>query len=60
MAETSGSRLQLAFEIQALLGAGGHQYRLCRDPKAPARGRNAILQRLEALRSHDFPALRDA
>jgi AcrR family transcriptional regulator len=48
---------QLAFEIQALLGAGGHQYRLCRDPKAPARGKAAILHRLEALRSHAFPAL---
>lgn len=48
---------QLAFEIQALLGAGGHQYRLCHDPKAPARGAAAILDRLEALRSHGFPAL---
>ena len=50
---------QLAFEIQALLNAGGHQYRLRRDPKAPARGRTAILHRLEALRSHAFPALTD-
>jgi len=30
---------QLAFEIQALFNAGGHQYRLCHDPKAPERER---------------------
>jgi AcrR family transcriptional regulator len=48
---------QLAFEIQALLAAGGHQYRLCRDPKAPARARTAVLRCLETLRSGEFPAL---
>lgn len=48
---------QLAFEIQALLGAGGHQYRLCRDPKAPARGKAAILHRLEQLAGPRFPEL---
>ena len=48
---------QLAFEIQALLGAGGNQYRLCRDPKAPARAKAAILQRLESAGSRAFPAL---
>jgi AcrR family transcriptional regulator len=47
----------LAFEIQALLGAGGHQYRLCRDPEAPAMGRTAILHRLETLGANAFPAL---
>lgn len=40
---------QLAFEIQALLGAGAHQYRLRNDPKAPGRGAAAVLRRLEAL-----------
>jgi AcrR family transcriptional regulator len=50
---------QLAFEIQALLNAGGHQFRLCRDPKAPARGKTAILHRLEQLRGPAFPALTD-
>jgi AcrR family transcriptional regulator len=48
---------QLAFEIQALLGAGGHQYRLCHDPKAPARGKNAVRHRLETLSAGNFPAL---
>ena len=48
---------QLAFEIQALLNAGGHVFRLCRDPKAPERGRSAIRQRLEALRGQAFPLL---
>jgi AcrR family transcriptional regulator len=48
---------QLAFEIQALLDAGGHQYRLYHDPKAPARTRVAIRQRLEHLRGPRFPAL---
>jgi AcrR family transcriptional regulator len=48
---------QVAFEIQALLGAGAHQYRLCRDPKAPGRGKAAVLHRLQALRADGFPAL---
>jgi len=48
---------QLAFEIQALLNAGGHVFRLCHDPKAPERGRAAIRQRLETLRGQAFPAL---
>ena len=48
---------QLAFEIQALLNAGGHVFRLCRDLKAPERGRSAIRQRLEALRGQAFPLL---
>jgi len=48
---------QLAFEIQALLDAGGHQYRLYHDPKAPARTRVAIRRRLEHLRGPRFPAL---
>ena len=48
---------QLAFEIQALLDAGGHHYRLYHDPKAPARTRVAIRRRLEHLRGPRFPAL---
>lgn len=48
---------QLAFEIQALLNAGGHVFRLCQDPKAPERGRAAIAQRLETLRGPAFPLL---
>jgi AcrR family transcriptional regulator len=48
---------QVAFEIQALLGAGAHQYRLCQDPKAPGRGKAAVLHRLQALRADGFPAL---
>lgn len=48
---------QLAFEIQALFDAGGHQYRLYHDPKAPARTRTAIRQRLEHFRGPRFPAL---
>jgi AcrR family transcriptional regulator len=47
---------QLAFEIQALLNAGGHVFRLCHDPKAPERGRAAIRQRLETLRGPAFPS----
>ena len=50
---------QVAFEIQALLAAGGHQYRLCHDPKATARAGAAILQRLQALRGPRFPPLRE-
>ena len=50
---------QLAFEIQALLNAGGHVFRLCHDPKAPERGRAAVLQRLETLRGPAFPALNE-
>ena len=48
---------QLAFEIQALLGAGSHQYRLRRDPQAAARARTAVRQRMESLRAPRFPAL---
>jgi AcrR family transcriptional regulator len=48
---------QLAFEIQALLNAGGHMFRLCQDPKAPERGRAAIRQRLETLRGQALPLL---
>jgi AcrR family transcriptional regulator len=48
---------QVAFEIQALLNAGGHVFRLCRDPEAPERGRAAIRQRLETLRGPAFPDL---
>ena len=48
---------QLAFEIPALLNAGGHVFRLCHDPKAPERGRAAIRQRLETLRGEAFPVL---
>ena len=48
---------QLAFEIQALLGAGSHQYRLRRDPQAIARARTAVRQRLESVRAPRFPAL---
>jgi AcrR family transcriptional regulator len=48
---------QLAFEVQALFDAGGHQYRLYHDPKAPARTRAAIRQRLEHLRGPRFPVL---
>jgi len=50
---------QLAFEIQALLNAGGHVFRLCHDPKAPERGRAAIRQRLETLRGPTFPVLKE-
>jgi len=48
---------QLAFEIQGLLGAGSHQYRLRNDPHASARSKTAVLQRLEGLRGPQFPAL---
>jgi AcrR family transcriptional regulator len=48
---------QLAFEVQALLSAGGHQYRLCGDPRAPARGEAAIRLRLEQQAGPHFPAL---
>jgi len=48
---------QFAFEIQALLNAGGHVFRLRHDPKAPERGRAAIRQRLETLRGQAFPVL---
>jgi AcrR family transcriptional regulator len=48
---------QLAFEIQALLDAGGHQGWLYRDPKAPARARAAIHRRLDELRTPDAPDL---
>jgi len=48
---------QLAFEIQALLDAGGHQGWLYHDPKAPARARAAIHRRLDELRTPDAPDL---
>lgn len=51
---------QLAFEIEALLIAGGHHYRLYHDPKAPARARSAIRQRLEELRAPAFPVLTES
>src|ERR1700733_2888815 len=50
---------QLAFEIRALLNAGGHEFRLCHDPKAPERGRTAVRQRLETLRGPAFPVLNE-
>lgn len=48
---------QLAFEIQALFDAGGHQHWLFHDPKAPTRARAAIRHRLEQLRGPRFPNL---
>jgi AcrR family transcriptional regulator len=48
---------QLAFEIEALLVAGGHHYCLYRDPKAPARARTGILARLQELRTPASPRL---
>jgi hypothetical protein len=48
---------QLAFEVQALLSAAAHQYRLVRDPKATARGKSAVWHRLQARRGPRFPAL---
>lgn len=48
---------EITFEIQALLGAGSHQYRLRRDPDAIAHAKTAILQRLERVRAPQFPAL---
>jgi hypothetical protein len=48
---------QAAFEIQALLGAGSHQYRLCREPESITRARIAVRQSLETLRAPRFPAL---
>jgi AcrR family transcriptional regulator len=54
---TPSDPAQLTFEIQALFDAGGHQYRLHHDPKAPGRSRTAIRQRLEHLRGPRFPAL---
>ena len=50
---------QLAFEIQALLDAGGHVYRLYHDAKAPVRTRTAIRHRLEHNRGPRFPNLTD-
>lgn len=49
--------VQLAFEIQALFSAGGQQFRLCHDLKAPERGKAGILHRLKQLRGPAFPAL---
>jgi AcrR family transcriptional regulator len=48
---------QLAFEVQALLGASSHQYHLCHDTRAVERGLAAIAQRLETLRGASFPPL---
>ena len=56
---TSCDPAQLAFEIQALLNAGGHVFRLCHDPKAPERGRAAVWQRLQTLRGPTFPVLNE-
>lgn len=52
-----GEPAQLAFEIQALLGAGSHQYRLRHDPQAIARAKTAVLQRLDSVRAPQFLAL---
>jgi AcrR family transcriptional regulator len=54
---TQDDAAQVAFEIQALLGAASHQYRLLHDPEAITRGETAILHRLETLRGPRFPAL---
>ena len=54
---TSCDPAQLTFEVQALLDAGGHQYRLHHDPKAPGRSRTAIRHGLEHFRGPRFPAL---
>jgi AcrR family transcriptional regulator len=47
---------QVAFEIQAFLGAASHQYRLRHDLDAITHGETAILGRLETLRGYRFPA----
>jgi AcrR family transcriptional regulator len=54
---TSCDPAQIAFEIQALLGASSHQHRLRHDPEAASRGKAAILHRLETLRAPHFPVL---
>ena len=51
---------QIAFEIQALLGASSHQHRLRHDPEAASRGKTAILHRLETLRAQHFPVLAES
>ncbi len=51
---------QIAFEIQALLGASSHQHRLRHDPEAASRGKTAILHRLETLRAQQFPVLAES
>ena len=52
-----GEPAQLAFEVQALLGASSQQYRLRHDRHAVARAKMAIRQRLESVRAPQFPAL---
>lgn len=54
---TQDDAAQVAFEIQALLGAASHQYWLLHDLEAITRGEMAILHRLETLRGPRFPAL---
>jgi AcrR family transcriptional regulator len=46
---------QVAFEIEALLVAGDHVFRLQRDPAALVRARAAIRQRLGGLRPRGAP-----
>jgi AcrR family transcriptional regulator len=47
---------QVAFEVQALLGAASHQYRLRHDRQARAHCETAITHRLATLRGPHFPA----
>jgi AcrR family transcriptional regulator len=54
---TQDDAVQVAFEIQAFLGAASHQYRLLHDLEAITRGETAIVRRLETLRGPRFPAL---
>jgi AcrR family transcriptional regulator len=53
---TACDAAQVAFEVQALLGAASHHYRLRHDLEAGTRGETAILGRLETLRGPGFPA----
>ena len=57
---TSCDPAQIAFEIQALLGASSHQHRLRHDPETASRGKAAILHRLETRRAPHFPALAES
>jgi AcrR family transcriptional regulator len=49
--------VQLAFELEALLVAGNHVYRLNDDPGALERARAGIVRRLGDLRTPEAPAL---
>jgi AcrR family transcriptional regulator len=51
--------VQVAFEIEAMLVAGNHVYRLNDDPRALDLARTGIAQRLEGLRTPRAPALDD-